>query len=551
MNQNKLNDFHIQILKNILHLILIVLYMFLYFLQMGRCMYMGKAIDLNGLLADKRYDVDHIYPQSLVKDDSIFNNKVLVVSEENHRKGNGVVPSDVQNKMLAVWTHMKACGLINDEKFKRLTRTKPFAPDEKMDFINRQLTETSQASKAVSTLLRELYPDTKVVYVKARLAADFRQEFDRIKSRDYNDLHHAKDAYLNVVVGNVYHEKFTSRWFSVDKGYTLNTETIFTRPVICGDTTVWDGTPMLEKVKAILLKNNAHMTRYAFRRQGGLFDQQPVRKGEGLVPLKKGMDTKKYGGYNKAAVSFFVLVQYTVGKKKDLMIMPVELMDAARYLADSAFRTDYALKMIGKIRNKKIDSVAFPLGDRILKVNTVISLDGFRMCIAGKSSGGKVIGLSGQMPFIADYGTERYIKRMRSLSDKIRNNPKYVFSPESDKISLEENVRLYDRYVEKLQKSTFSRHPTPPLTTLQEGRNTFLQLSLLAQISVLLNMHAFFGRSTYGVDLREINGSGRSAVPGLSSVLSNWKKYYTDVRIIDQSASGLWETKSQNLLDLL
>ena len=525
--------------------------LFLYFLQMGRCMYTGKAIDLNGLLADKRYDVDHIYPQSLVKDDSIFNNKVLVVSEENHRKGNGVVPSDIQNKMLAIWTHMKTCGLINDEKFKRLTRTRPFAADEKMDFINRQLTETSQASKVVSTLLRELYPDTKVVYVKARLAADFRQEFDRIKSRDYNDLHHAKDAYLNVVVGNVYHEKFTSRWFSVDRGYTLNTEAIFTRPVICGNATVWDGTPMLEKVKAILLKNNAHMTRYEFKRQGGLFDQLPVKKGEGLVPLKKGMDTKKYGGYNKATVSFFVLVQFTIGKKKDIMIMPVELMDAPRYLADAAFRTNYALGMIGKIRNKKVDSVVFPLGKRILKINTVISLDGFRMCLAGKSSGGKVIGLSGQMPFIADYGTERYIKRMRSLSDKIKNNPKYVFSSESDKISSEENIRLYDRYVEKLQKSTFSKHPTHPLTTLLDGRDTFLQLSPLTQMSVLLNIHAFFGRSTYGVDLREINGSGRSAVPGLSSVLSNWKKRYADIRIIDQSASGLWETKSQNLLDLL
>jgi CRISPR-associated endonuclease Csn1 len=233
------------------------------------------------------------------------------------------------------------------------------------------------------------------------------------------------------------------------------------------------------------------------------------------------------------------------------MIMPVELMDAPRYLADAAFRTNYALGMIGKIRNKKVDSVVFPLGKRILKINTVISLDGFRMCLAGKSSGGKVIGLSGQMPFIADYGTERYIKRMRSLSDKIKNNPKYVFSSESDKISSEENIRLYDRYVEKLQKSTFSKHPTHPLTTLLDGRDTFLQLSPLTQMSVLLNIHAFFGRSTYGVDLREINGSGRSAVPGLSSVLSNWKKRYADIRIIDQSASGLWETKSQNLLDLL
>ena len=29
------------------------------------------------------------------------------------------------------------------------------------------------------------------------------------KSREINDLHHAKDAYLNIVVGNVFDTKFT------------------------------------------------------------------------------------------------------------------------------------------------------------------------------------------------------------------------------------------------------------------------------------------------------------------------------------------------------
>lgn len=28
--------------------------------------------------------------------------------------------------------------------------------------------------------------------------------------RDVNDFHHAKDAYVNIVVGNVYHTKFTT-----------------------------------------------------------------------------------------------------------------------------------------------------------------------------------------------------------------------------------------------------------------------------------------------------------------------------------------------------
>ena len=52
-------------------------------------------------------------------------------------------------------------------------------------------------------------------------------------------------------------------------------------------------------------------------------------------------------------------------------------------------------------------------------------------------------------------------------------------------------------------------------------------------------------------DLKCFNESASSGITKLSMNLSNWKKNYTDVRIIDQSASGLFETVSDNLLDLL
>ena len=61
-------------------------------------------------------------------------------------------------------------------------------------------------------------------------------------------------------------------------------------------------------------KNNIHLTRYAFCQKGGLFDQMPVKKGQGQIPLKKGMDITKYGGYNKASASFFVVAKYLYNK---------------------------------------------------------------------------------------------------------------------------------------------------------------------------------------------------------------------------------------------
>ena len=525
--------------------------LFLYYLQLGRCMYTGKPIDLQTLMKDKRYDIDHIFPQSLVKDDSPINNKVLVVSEENARKGNGLVPEDVQRSMRGIWEYLRSVGMMSDEKFRRLTRTLPFSVDEKWDFINRQLAETSQSTKAAASLLKDLYPDTEIVYVKARLTSEFRQAFDCIKSRDYNDLHHAKDAYLNIVNGNVYHEKFSRRWFSPDTAYSVKTTTIFTHPVVCGGSMVWDGTPMLEKVIATVTRNNAHITRYSYRKQGGFFDQQPVSKGPGLVPLKKGMDTERYGGYNKASISFFVLTSYTAGKKKDVVFLPVELLIADKFLSDPAFRLEYAKEKLGKIWGVHVQSVSFPLGERILRVNTMLALDGYCACITGSSSFGKVILLSGMMPFSAGYETERYIKRLASLNEKHANNSKYVYDPVEDKVTGDENLKLYDLYTNKLRNSVYRLRPNNPLETLENGRDTFKDLSVWEQITVLLNIHAIFGRLASGVNLTLIGGAAHAAASPKSSALSNWKKTNCDVRIIDRSASGLWETSSPNLLDLL
>ena len=52
-------------------------------------------------------------------------------------------------------------------------------------------------------------------------------------------------------------------------------------------------------------------------------------------------------------------------------------------------------------------------------------------------------------------------------------------------------------------------------------------------------------------DLSIIGGGPQAGKVGLNSSLSNWKKHYKDVRIIDQSASGLFEHSSENLLALL
>ena len=61
-----------------------------------------------------------------------------------------------------------------------------------------------------------------------------------------------------------------------------------------------------------------------------------------------------------------------------------------------------------------------------------------------------------------------------------------------------------------------------------------------------------YSNSIWSYDKSLIGGSPNSgATVNFSSTISNWRKNYSDVRIIDQSPSGIWEKRSENILELL
>lgn len=214
--------------------------LFLYFMQLGRSMYSGKPIDIEKLKTDA-YNVDHIYPQCRVKDDSL-SNKVLVLSEENGAKGDKYpISAEIRQKMREMWKVYHEKRLISDEKYRRLTRVSGFSNTEKMEFINRQLVETRQSVKALTRIFQYIFLETEIVFVKAGLVSDFRNEvLQCVKSRIVNDLHHAKDAYLNIVAGEVYHARFTAKFFKVDQDeYSVKTKVIFGNKVWRGKELVW------------------------------------------------------------------------------------------------------------------------------------------------------------------------------------------------------------------------------------------------------------------------------------------------------------------------
>lgn len=530
--------------------------LYLYYTQLGRCMYSGERIELSNLFS-KIYDRDHIYPQSKVKDDSIINNLVLVKSDINERKNNDFpIPQSIRESMRPFWNMLFKANFISEEKFKRLTRSTPFSDDEKWGFINRQLVETRQSTKLITELLKERFPESEIIYVKAGLVSDFRNQFKMLKVREINDLHHAKDAYLNIVVGDVYHSKFTKRWFDnyATKDYSIKTETLFSHKVFANKRQIWDGSNSIEMVRNVLRRNNVHFTAYAFCRKGGFFDQMPVKNNgknaENLFPLKNGLSVEAYGGYNKPTISFYVLAAFEYCKKKnkkEVMIVPIRLLDAVRYNRSEADALTVIEESIKRMVTDPVRNITLPLGMRKIKVKTMFEADGFRMCLSGKS-GNRII-FNPMMSLVLSNDEERYVKRLSECSKKINaKGEEYKVTKEYDGISEEENLKLYRCLAGKTENRPYCLRPgIPDKGQLSAQTQAFIKLPMAEQIKTLLELITLFGRSAQ---------TGKSINMGCGaclcdSKLSNWAKHYKDVRIIDTAPSGLFEERSMNLLELL
>ena len=268
---------------------------------------------------DNLYDIDHIYPQSKIKDDS-FDNTVLVKKQINADKTD-IYPIDksIQVKCKALWTSLKERGLMSNTKYERLTRTEGFSDDELAGFISRQIVETRQATKVLADLLKVIFgSDTRVIYVKAGLTSDFRQKFGIYKFRELNDYHHAHDGYLNIVTGNIYNTLFTDNPYNFIKDRKKDNRTYNLNKVFERENDVWNPDTMISKIERYIYRIRPLFTRASYEQKGGFSDQNISSEKDKLRPLKSSgvLSNIKYGGYDKIKNSYFFIVEYTEKKKR-------------------------------------------------------------------------------------------------------------------------------------------------------------------------------------------------------------------------------------------
>ena len=369
--------------------------LFLYYLQNGKDMYTGEALDINQLSS---YDIDHIIPQAFIKDDSL-DNRVLTSSKDNRGKSDNVPSIEVVQKRKAFWQQLLDSKLISERKFNNLTKAERGGLDErdKVGFIKRQLVETRQITKHVAQILDARFNtevnekdkknrNVKIITLKSNLVSNFRKEFSLYKVREINDYHHAHDAYLNAVVAKAILKKYPKlepefvygeyqkydlkRYISkyknpkeVEKAtekyfFYSNLLNFFKEEVHYADGTIvkrenieyskdtgeiaWNKEKDFATIKKVLSLPQVDIVKKREVQTGGFSKESILPKGNSdkLIPRKTKdilWDTTKYGGFDSPVIAYSILLIADIEKGKAKKLKTVKTLVGITIMEKATF----------------------------------------------------------------------------------------------------------------------------------------------------------------------------------------------------------------------
>ena len=501
--------------------------LYLYYTQFGKCMYSGEPIDLDALLEGRLFDIDHIFPQSRVKDNSL-DNRVVVKNTLNREKTN-IYPihADIRSRMKPFWDMLKANDMISQKKYDRLVRGTGLTEQELSAFVARQLVETQQSTKALTVLLQERYGQaTRIIFSKAGNVSDFRHDFSMIKCREVNDLHHAKDAYLNIVVGNVYNTRFTDRFFAniQNEQYSLNR--VFEYPI----KGAWIPGVTIQTVRKVMAKNNPIITRMPREAKGQLFDLQLMPAGKGQLAKKIGLEVDRYGGYNKITGSFYCVVEHTDKKKRVRTIEPIYLYQQQLYRRDPVSYCSTVLRL---------DSPKIIC--REIRADALLEIDNSRLYISGRTGSYYVCEHAYQLAIDAE--KEAQIKALSKYAKRCAAKRQELPIMPQDRIDGERNQKLFRFFLDKLAAPVYHSLLENMEKDLREHQAVFEKMSLYDQAMTLLEILKAFRCNAQNANLTALCEKGTVGRVLISKKLDKCTSAY----LIHQSPTGLFESKEDLL----
>lgn len=568
---------------------------FLYFLQLCRDIYSDKPIDPDNL---KDYDVDHIIPQSMLKDDSL-NNKVLTEKTLNAKKSDSY-PLDDQFRKEKLWRHLNKMKLMSDEKYQRLTRRVPVSAEEQKGFVNRQLVETSQTVKLSRDLLKRYFygKDVEIVMSKAANVSDFRKDYNLTKSREANDFHHACDAYLNIVVGNVLNEKFNhgiERYDkhddSSDKSYnfrkSFENRIYSAREKRC----IWypkrEIGSTLKVIEKELSGYDFNMSKMLITGKGELYGATIFKAGVSgsgeTYPINEGKlkDTKKYGYKKTSGTAYFLTVDSLDKKGRPKRTIEAVPIFYDKKISSGKMTVDQFLREILKLKKPSAAKIK-GLKDGKLMKNSLLDFGGYKLRLTGSNKERLLYHNANELYVTKEQND--YIKELSIISEKVKKefdlqrkdivkdgktpeeNAIFVKTEEEkarrDKyenqksviihITKEKNLKLYDFFTDKLKNKKSPYKNIPSYSSLANililGRDCFEAMNEYLQLRTLLKLIAAFQCNALNVDSSDIvytDNKGEEKRGGKNQCNITTSKDITDKDIvfISQSVTGLKEKR--------
>lgn len=508
----------------------------LYFMQGGKSLYSKTPLDVTRL---SDYEVDHIIPQSYIKDDSL-ENKALVLKSENQTKTNQLLlPQGVRVKMAGYWQELHRCGLMGDKKLSNL-----MCPDVSKrrikGFIARQLVETSQIVKLTKMVLENRLPESRLVPIKASLSHELREAKHYYKCREINDFHHAHDALLAAQIGRflllrhagmydnpIGYAHVVKDFVRVQADEAKRTGRLpgsagfivssFLHSGFDKDTgeffkDTWDAEFECERIRRYLNYRQVYLSRMPEETSGAFWDAtiySPRGKMKLSLPLKEGLDPSKYGGYSSEKFAYFFC--YYAKDKKGKRIIDFAPVPVSRAAGGHIDIEEFG-REVAEERGYTFESIARAK----IAVKQLIEVDGCRLFITGADQ------VRSAVPLALSQEETRLVGRLFSGLSFEAHEYDLLFERLLSGIRrfdgrLYDNLRLNDR--------------SEAFSSLGNDEKGLVIKGLIALSSASSNM----------ADMRPIGGAKTAGQLKIifRNVLSN-----QGITFIDQSVTGMFERKT-------
>ncbi|MCK9472074.1 MAG: hypothetical protein M0Q88_10025, partial [Bacilli bacterium] len=239
---------------------------------------------------------------------------------------------------------------------------------------------------------------------------------------------------------------------------------------------------------------------------------------------------EKYGGYDSKKTGYFFVVEHTHKKKRIKQIRTVPIMNLVDIQKDPNALMDYCINTLQLVEPKI-------LIDKI-HLHEKVRVDGFEMCVRGIT--GQQIICNGEHQLIIPQASYDYFVNIEKYLSLLSRNKTIEFTPnakllaESLEITDDKNIDTYLLFLLKEKSTIYSLRPANQAKFLEEHLNTFKNLNILEQCTVLTQINNLFSCNVITANLKVLGGGASAGIVKIANTIKG------NLSLIRSSPTGVF-----------